>query len=397
MSVLNSDQDQGARNRNRVFAEILRNPGRSRTDIGKAVGLNAASVSRITRELIDARLVREADPFAPKGRPGRRFVGLELNGEGGYVIGIGLNAFRQSVTLADLENRKIAEWVSPETPGEDGAAFLRTCLDHADALLRANAVDRDRFFGVGIAIAAELDGNLQHVLQAPVFGWKEPIAIRDMVRDALGVPLALDAPASAINKAEADFGLGNGIANLTTLYCSLGFGVGVRQVDPESGALREFGRVLTETAAPDGSGRPLSLACGGLSFLADSRPESNIAAISAADLSAMLAEDLGKADRDTTIQSLLFDCGARAARNFSITLELCQPDCLLLTGPMAGSPDYLRGFNEALQSVLGQTGAVPKVLSSGMTPAAASRWLALRDNVAAGSLDLAHLKQEAAA
>ena len=391
------DQDQGARNRNRVIAEILRNPGLSRTDIGNAVGLNAASVSRITRDLIDARLARETDPFAPEGRRGRRFVGLELNGEGGYVIGIGLNAFRQSVTLADLENRKIAEWVSPETPGEDGAAFLQTCLDHAKAMLRTHAVDHDRFFGVGIAVAAELDSDRTHILQAPIFGWAEPIAIRDMVRDVLGAPLAIDAPASAINKAEADFGIGKGAANLTTLHCSLGFGIGVRQVDPESGVLREFGRVLTETAAPDGSGRTLSLACGGLSFLAETRPGSNIADISAADLSAMLVEDIGKADRDATIQSRLFDCGARAAEYFSITLELCQPECLLLTGPMAGSPDYLRGFKKALQRVLGHTGAVPEVLSSDMTPTGASRWLALRENVAAGSLNLAHLKQETAA
>ena len=397
MTVQNSDQDQGARNRNRVIAEILRNPGLSRTDIGNAVGLNAASVSRITRDLIDADLIRETDPFAPKGRRGRRFVGLELNGEGGYIIGIGLNAFRQSVTLADLENRKIAEWIALEPPGRDGTAFLRSCLEHAEAMLRDHAVDRGRFFGVGIAIAAELDSDRQHILRAPIFGWTEPIAIREMVRDILGAPMAIDAPASAINKAEADFGLGKGATNLTTLHCSLGFGIGVRQVDPESGALREFGRVLTETVAPDGSGRTLSLTCGGLSFLAETRPGSKIAEISVADLSTMLVEDIAKSNDDPVIQSRLFDCGARAAESFSITLELCQPDCLVLTGPMASSADYLRGFGEALEKVLEHTGAVPEVLSSDMTPTGASRWLALRENVALGNLNLAHLKQETAA
>ncbi|MGB7271542.1 MAG: ROK family protein [Albidovulum sp.] len=387
------DQDQGARNRNRVIAEILRNAGLSRTDIGNAVGLNAASVSRITRDMIDAALIRETDPFAPKGRPGRRFVGLEMNGEGGYVIGIGLNAFRQSVTLADLENRKIAEWVSSEAPGEDGAAFLGACLERAGDMLRDHVADRSRFFGVGIAIAAELDGDRTHILRAPVFGWSESIPIRQMVRDILDAPSAIDAPASAINKAEGDFGLGKGIHNLTTLYCSLGFGIGVRQVDPESGSMREFGRVLTEATAPDGSGRALSLACGGLSFLTEVRPDSDIAAISAADLSASLVQDIAKAKNDATIQSLLFDCGARAAERFSITLELCQPDCLLLAGPMAGSPDYMRGFKSALRRVLGHTGGALEVLSSNMTPTGASRWLALRENVAAGSLNLASLKQ----
>ena len=123
MSVHQFEQDQGARNRNRVITEILRSPGLSRTDIGNAVGLNVASVSRITRDLIDADLIRESDAFGPKGRPGRRSVGLKPYGDGGYIIGIGLNAFRQSVTLADLENRKIAEWVSSDTPSKDGEAL----------------------------------------------------------------------------------------------------------------------------------------------------------------------------------------------------------------------------------------------------------------------------------
>ena len=397
MAVHVSDQDQGSRNRNRVIAEILRNPGLSRTDIGNAVGLNAASVSRITRDLIDAGLIRETDPFAPKGRPGRRFVGLRLNGEGGFVIGIGLNAFRQSVTLADLENRKIAEWISSETPGEDGQAFLHTCLKHAEAMLRDHVTDRRRVFGVGMAIAAQLDNDRAKILQAPVFGWTKPIAIRDMVQDVLQVPLAIDTPGSAMNKAEADHGLGKGVENLTTMYCSLGFGIGVRQLDRENGGTREFGKVLTETRAPDGSGRTLSFACGGLSFLSQTRPGDNVADKSIAELSTMLVDDIARAEQDASIRSLLYDCGKRAAATFSLTLELCQPERLLLAGPLASSADYLRGFKEVLPDVLGQRDCVPEVLRSEMTPTGASRWLALRENVAAGSLNLANLKQETAA
>ena len=76
MSAHKIDQDQGAQNRNRVLAEVLRRPGLLRTDIGRTVVLNVASVSRITRDLIDSGLISEKDAFGPKGRPGRRFVGL---------------------------------------------------------------------------------------------------------------------------------------------------------------------------------------------------------------------------------------------------------------------------------------------------------------------------------
>ncbi|MFS4581109.1 ROK family protein [Phaeobacter sp. C3_T13_0] len=397
MSAHRLEQDQGTRNRNRVIAEILRRPGLSRTDIGNAVGLNVASVSRITRDLIDANLIRESDAFGPKGRPGRRFVGLKPNGDGGYIIGIGLNAFRQSVTLADLENRKIAEWVSSDTPDKDGEAFMRLCLAQAAEMLGDHVTDRSRFFGVGIAVAAELSRDRSQILRAPVFGWDKPIAIAEIVREVLEAPLVLDTPTSAINKAEAEQGLGIGFANLTTLYCSLGFGIGIRQQGDDNGAGQEFGRVLTESKAPDGSGRTLSQACGGLSLLEVTRGSVALSGQPDATLSAMLVEDVVRAVNDAQIQALLRERGKRTAEYFALVLEVGQPERVLLAGALAKSPDFVSGFQQALKTCLGHPDRRPDVRCSDMTPTGASRWLSLRDNVAMGNLDLASLKQETTA
>ncbi len=397
MSIHRIEQDQGARNRNRVLAEVLSNPGLSRTDIGNTVALNVASVSRITRDLIEADLIRETDAYAPKGRPGRRFVGLSMNGAGGYIVGIGLNAFRQSVTLADLENNKIAEWISQGTPGTDGEAFMRLCLEQAETMVRRHVPDRGRFFGVGLAIAAELDLADGQILRAPIFGWSRPIAIRALVSDMLGAPMVMDTPSSAINKAEAGHGLGKGVANLTTLHCSLGFGIGVRQTSADGGGDQEFGRVLTEARAPDGSGRTLSEACGGLSLLARTRAPAALAGQTDAALSAMLVEDIARAGTDPNVRALLHDCGTRTAQTFSLSLELFQPGRLLLAGPLAKSADYVAGFQQALSQNFSRPDRLPEVLCSQMTPTGASRWLALRDNVAMGNLNLTALKQETAA
>lgn len=397
MALHRIDQDQGARNRMAVIAEILRQPGLSRTEIGQAVGLNVASVSRITRDLIDADLIRETDPFGPKGRPGRRFVGLRLNGGGGFIIGIGLNAFRQSVTLADLENRKIAEWVSQDTPDGDGETFLRRCLERARDMVGEYVSDRRRVFGVGMAVAAEIDKERGHILRAPVFGWDRPIAVADLVQETLGVPMVLDTPSSAINKAEADHGLGQGVANLTTLHCSLRFGIGVRHMGDTGSSTQEFGRVLTQSKAPDGSGRTLSEACGGLAILETTLGKDAIAGHSDAALSAMLVEDINRADSDAQIQALLNDNGQRTAQYLSLVLDMCQPDRILLAGPLASSADYVAGFTDALATSLSHPERTPDILRSDMTPTGASRWLALHGNVATGNLDLAALKQESAA
>lgn len=269
--------DIGAQNRNLVLAQILRQPPISRSAIGQALNLNAASVSRITRELIDARLVRESGLADAQGRPGRRFVGLMPNGAGGFVVGIGLNAFRQSVTLANLENEKIAEWVSPRAPGRDGNTFIRQCIGKAAEMVLAHVSDRQRLLGVGVAVAADLDKQAGVILGAPTFGWTQPVPIAELVAEKLGAPLAMEVPSHAINVAEAEYGQGKAYRNVTTLHCSLGFGMGVRKQDP-GGARVEFGRVLTRAMVPDGSGGKLDAYCGGISFLNETIGAEQVAA-----------------------------------------------------------------------------------------------------------------------
>jgi len=397
MSLHKIDRDQGAQNRNRILAEVLRQPGRSRTDIGREVGLNVASVSRITRDLIDGGLINETDAFGPKGRPGRRFVGLKPNGAGGYVIGMGLNAFRQSVTLADLENRKIAEWVSEDPPGNDGQAFMLSCVERAKDMVDAHVPARERFFGVGVAVAGDLDQDNGVILRAPVLGWDQPVALKQMVDEVLKAPMVMDTPTSAINKAEADCGLGAGIANLTTLHCSLRFGIGIKLREDQTGAALEFGRVLTDSKAPDGSGKTLSETCGGLAVLSEIRGDDVVLGQSDSALSAMLVDVIDSAAENEEIQRLLTACGKRTAEQFSLAIDLCRPERLLLAGALAQSSHYVSGFTAALKPNLGLSSRTPEILCSDMTPTGASRWLSLRENVAMGNLNLTALKQESAA
>ena len=257
--------DQRVRNRQLVLEAVLRSPGISRTALADAIGLNVASVSRITRALIDAGLIMEADSFGPRDRPGRRFVGLKPCGEGGYAIGIAINAFHQTVTLADLSNSKIDEWNSPETPGPCGEDFLRLCLQNAADLVDAHVRDKGRLLGVGIAVAGELDAQRGYVQSAPILGWTDPVNVARLVKEILDVPLVLATPPNAMNAADADIGLGQQIENLTTLNCSLGYGIGARQGAVNGQAL-EFGRIVAGIKAP-GSDLTLAQVCGGTAVL----------------------------------------------------------------------------------------------------------------------------------
>lgn len=388
--------DIGTRNRNLVLAQIFRHPAISRSAIGEQLQLNAASVSRITRDLIDARLVKETGLAETERRPGRRFVGLSANGSGGYVIGIGLNAFRQSVTLANLENVKIAEWVSPHAPGKDGNGFMRLCIDKAAKMITTHVADRKRLFGVGIAVAANLDKRANVIVGAQTFGWTEPIPVGELIGDKLGTPLVIEVPSLSINMSEAEFGIGRDVGNVTTLHCSLGFGIGVRKQE-SNGTRLDFGRVLTRALAPDGSGRKLDALCGGISVLNEVIGVEKVAQKSDTELGKVLADLIALSSQKPELAALLAQKGRTTAHCISLTLDLVRPELLLLAGPLASSPEFVAGFRDALQEVIGATGPLPDVSSSTLTPTGASRLLALGALVAKGNLDLNALKRKDAA
>ncbi|MDH3580897.1 MAG: MarR family transcriptional regulator, partial [Hyphomicrobiales bacterium] len=96
---MNSGSTSGLRRRNRdiVLRTIAAQAPVSRTQISRQTGLTGAAVSRITRELIEAGLVKEGDSIPTKGQVGRRNIRLELGDEGAFVLGIALTVNVRSV------------------------------------------------------------------------------------------------------------------------------------------------------------------------------------------------------------------------------------------------------------------------------------------------------------
>lgn len=382
--------DPAFRTHNLVLAEVARTPGISRSVIAQRLGVNLATVSRASRDLIDACMLEEAGKEV-KG-PGRPFIGLNLRGDGGYIVGIGVNAFRQSVTLANLRNEKLAEWISPAPPGRDGTEFLSMCVDHAARLLADADLHLGRFFGVGLAISAEIDRQAGTITEAPTFGWTKPIRIREMIDEKLSAPLAIETPSLAMTQAEAEFGAAQDARNIVTLHCSLGFGMGVRRVG-DTGASADFGRVLTRARSATPNPELLDGLCGGVSVLNELEGSERIAQLSDSARGVLLSNAVERAGTDGTVSDILREKGRLTAQYFMLLLDALSPDLLLLAGPLAQAPDFVEGFND----VLADTHAPLEVHATAMTPTGASRWLSLRANVIHGDIDFTALKKGMAA
>ena len=90
-----------------MLREIVLSGPVSRTEIASRIGLTAGTISRITRPLIDAGLVRELLEVqsGSSAGPGRRSVPLDIDPRGGQVLGITVGPTYQVVTLADHQEQ----------------------------------------------------------------------------------------------------------------------------------------------------------------------------------------------------------------------------------------------------------------------------------------------------
>jgi hypothetical protein len=89
------------RNNNDIVRLIRASPGISRAQLSKEAGLAKATVSVIVEELLKKQLLQEIGVQASNG--GRPAVGLAINSNFGYILGISVDFCEISACILDLE------------------------------------------------------------------------------------------------------------------------------------------------------------------------------------------------------------------------------------------------------------------------------------------------------
>lgn len=393
-------EETGKLNRRMVFGEVLKNRPISRTMIASNVGLNAASISRITRDLLDADLIVEQEMSDPNGRRGRRFVQLVPKATGGFIIGVGINAFRQSVTLADLENNKIAVWEANGTSMEDGPAFLELCAQKAAELIASHVQNPHRFFGTGIAIAGHIDKKSKKLLSAPILGWAEEIDVEAIFAKYLDGPIALETPSAAINLAEGTFGMARDFQNVVTLHCSLVTGIGLTLNGGAVGGTLNSSSVLRDTPytflpgnmGPVETFPTMEDALSGRSFVREILGSAADVLKNDEEWSREMVKLVELANAgDTRISVALTNLGAGFARSFAMLFAVLRPELVILAGPLSESPDFVRALQQQLEfQTPARLGSI-QVKATEMTHIAAARWLSIRENLIFNDVNLGQL------
>ena len=237
-------------NRSILLQRLRRGPPLSRADLASATGLNKTTVSNFIDGLIAEGFVREIGrEISGGGRPG---VLLDLNPEGGWIIGGEIAVGRLSVVVANLR----AEIAWRRTAPYSKQASLETVLEQLDELLLqaatyARSTDL-RLLGVGVTIPGLVDVHSGTLVFEPNMGWRN-VPLEQRLRDTLHLPAFIDNDANAAALAERYFGAAQDVDDLAYVVANIGLGAGlVLGGQIFSGASGYAGEAGHTTIDPDG-------------------------------------------------------------------------------------------------------------------------------------------------
>lgn len=204
-----------------ILDRLLADSPQSRANLAQQTGLNRSTISSLVSDLIARHLIREVGREAAdsRGRPG---ILLELNPNGGCVVGIEINVEDITVILTDFTARTLWHRHVALPDGSPQAEVLRLAEDLIDEALRAGMAYHLTPLGIGLGVPGLVDVTDGALVYAPNLTWHD-VPFREIWGHKFGVPLYVENDGNAAALGEYYFGVAKGYSH----FIFLGTGVGL--------------------------------------------------------------------------------------------------------------------------------------------------------------------------
>jgi predicted NBD/HSP70 family sugar kinase len=343
----------------RVIVETLRHVKiASRTEIASQTRLSPQVVTSLVDALIRDGLIQEVGRRASaRGQPP---VDLSLNAEGGFAIGVQVEAESLTGIICDLAATIRAE-TTMACRTDDPDAALRTLRALVDRLTTVARIDRDRLWGIGIVLPGPF-GSVEDVERDPLAmpAWSRA-PFRDRFSKVLSTPVFVGNDATAAAIGEHLNGVARNLRNFFYLYLGEGIGGGLFiEGQPVAGAFGNAGEIGRMHIAHSSDGSPPRLEA---VASVDALRRSLIAA-GLADAADMRCEALFQADE--RVVALWLKQAADSLRVAIANIEnFVDPEAIVIGGQVA--EPYLTQLLNRMQPLLPSVSqradrALPRVL-----------------------------------
>jgi predicted NBD/HSP70 family sugar kinase len=326
-----------------LMQALRRHPGSSQRELAVLTGLDKATVSAVTSQLVVAGLVARSSAAATVRRLGRPAVALSIPRSAGIVFGVRLEPDRIAVVAADLGGQIIDR---ESRPGSEDPREAMHSLAAAIAKLgqRLGGLPQ-RAMGIGVPALIDRSG---HLIFGPNLGWRD-VPLAEIAAEILPAPIVIENDTNAAAIAEREFGSCAGVDDFIYVSGHSGVGgaifAGGRLYRGAEGLAGEFGhiRIVPGGRACACGGRGCLEAYASVPGLITSLAERGSPAASIADV-AMRAEA-----GDAVVLALLAETGYLVGRALAGSVNALNPSHLVLGGNLAiVAPWMLTALRNAL-------------------------------------------------
>jgi len=231
---------------------IYENGSLSRTEIQKKMSIRPASITQLTRELMEENILIEKG--LGKNEKGKKQRLLTLNPNGGTVIGIEFDPQFIYGLLIDFENKIIGEmnYTLPEgTTGNQIVVLLKKTIHQ---LIHIGSTHLPPLLGIGIADPGLVDRERGiSLFCSQINDWRN-VPLRELMEKEFHLPVYIEGNTNCKLLAESLFGAGRNFQN--QIYIDLSYGIGASLMTHGSfyygaqGLAGELGHVQYDKSGP---------------------------------------------------------------------------------------------------------------------------------------------------
>lgn len=237
-------------NRSTVLSTILTAGPISRVKLSQTIGLSPASITNLTAELLEEELIQETRQGESSG--GRRPILMEINPNGGHVVGLKLTDQVIIGALTDLSAKVLSKQTTP-LQGIEPENIVDKIAEMVKDLLKEAKVPRKNLRGVGLGLAGVVDAEKGVSRQHPFFGWRD-VPLGNMLQKRLNTLVHIDNDVKALTMAEMLYGNGQGVSEFMTVTIGRGIGLGIvvsgQIYRGARGGGGEFGHIVVDPEGP---------------------------------------------------------------------------------------------------------------------------------------------------
>ncbi|KQA27639.1 transcriptional regulator [Vibrio metoecus] len=231
-------------NAGRVYKLIDQKGPISRIDLSKESELAPASITKITRELIDAHLIHETTVQEAISR-GRPAVGLQTNNMGWQFLSMRLGRGYLTIALHELGGEVLID-TKIDIHEIDQDDVLARLLFEIEEFFQTYSAQLDRVTSIAITLPGLVNSEQGIVLQMPHYNVKN-LALGPEIYKATGLPVFVANDTRAWALAEKLFGHAQDVDNSVLISIHHGLGAGIvldgRVLQGRHGNIGELGHI----------------------------------------------------------------------------------------------------------------------------------------------------------